>query len=301
MGTEITDIVGVKGVAKVVDNVINKLSLAVNWYFTRETNEDKAAEEYIEEIKKSQLTPLQKAAFISNAKKIIKEYSNQCDIVSKAIEMMGDTEHVYDVDNDWLLEFMDKIKNVSSEEFQMILGKILAGEFENPGSYSIRTLNTLRQLNKYDAECFMKVASLAICYSGNYAIPENKEHLKRYGVAYKDLLHLEECGLIKSQLLGMKLYFKGTNRECVLHNNKILGLVKSNDENSDFFEVGIYAFSKCGEELLTAIDVENNEESFLDMLNSLKNEKQNILVSAHKIVGDTRAKEIRYSLEDLLV
>lgn len=69
MGTEITDIVGVKGVAKVVDNVINKLSLAVNWYFTRETNEDKAAEEYIEEIKKSQLTPLQKAAFISNAKR----------------------------------------------------------------------------------------------------------------------------------------------------------------------------------------------------------------------------------------
>lgn len=74
-----------------------------------------------------------KAALISNARKIVKEYCNQKNIVSIAIQSVKSNAKPENIDDDWLAQFMDKARLVSAEEFQLIWGKILANECNHPG------------------------------------------------------------------------------------------------------------------------------------------------------------------------
>ena len=60
-------------IGKVAEKLIDKISSAIGWVFTHDTPMREATSIYIEEIKKSDLSPLQKAAYISRAKKDIKE------------------------------------------------------------------------------------------------------------------------------------------------------------------------------------------------------------------------------------
>ncbi len=78
-------ILDIDGAADVVNNLLDKLGTAVGWGVNRETPERIAIATYIEDIKNSDYDSLLKAALISQAKKTIKEYCNQKDVVGFAI------------------------------------------------------------------------------------------------------------------------------------------------------------------------------------------------------------------------
>lgn len=88
MGT-LTDLLGTGEAATALGGVItallDKLSHAVGWCANHDTPNRVAINTYIAEIQNSNIDPLIKAARISNAKKIIREYCNQENIVSIAI------------------------------------------------------------------------------------------------------------------------------------------------------------------------------------------------------------------------
>ncbi len=76
---------------------------------------------------------------------------------------------------------------------QKIWAKILSGEVENPGRTSLRTLDTLRNMTKRDAEMFRDVCDFVI---DNFAFYD-KEYVQSYdALRYDNLLHLQDCGLI---------------------------------------------------------------------------------------------------------
>jgi hypothetical protein len=66
------------------------------------------------------------------------------------------------LDEDWTTRFFRIAEDISSEEMQTLWGKILAGEIKQPKSYSLRTLELIRNLSKNEADIFMKVANFAI-------------------------------------------------------------------------------------------------------------------------------------------
>ena len=78
-------ILDIDGAADVANNLLDKLGTAVGWGVNRETPERIAIATYIEDIKNSDYDSLLKAALISQAKKTIKEYCNQKDVVGFAI------------------------------------------------------------------------------------------------------------------------------------------------------------------------------------------------------------------------
>ena len=57
--------------AKVAISLIEKISSAAGWMVNRDTPNKIAVRGYIESINKSDLSPIEKATFISNANKII--------------------------------------------------------------------------------------------------------------------------------------------------------------------------------------------------------------------------------------
>ncbi|MBE6811195.1 MAG: hypothetical protein E7521_09135 [Ruminococcaceae bacterium] len=103
-------LISLDGFADVANNLIDRLSNAVGWVATHKTPTKIAIDTYIEDIQNSNYDPVTKAALISKAKKTVKEYCNQYDIVNKALEMITPTAEPEKIDSDWLAQFMDKTR-----------------------------------------------------------------------------------------------------------------------------------------------------------------------------------------------
>jgi len=80
-------------------------------------------------------------------------------VVSKAAAVMPDKVSKDSVDKDWILQFFGHAQDVCDEDMQTLWGKILAGETSKPRSYSKRTLQFLKTLDKWEAEMFSSYCS----------------------------------------------------------------------------------------------------------------------------------------------
>ena len=99
------------------------------------------------------------------------------------------------LDEDWTTRFFNIAEEVSNEEMQALWGKILAGEIKQPKTYSLRTLELIRNLSKAEANTFMKVANFAVKYgNANFLFTTNDDNLlsKTYNIHYGDIALLTE-------------------------------------------------------------------------------------------------------------
>lgn len=327
-------LVDLNGFSDVVNNLINKISSAISWKITRDTPEKIAIDTYIEELKNSNLSPLHKAALIYDAKKTIKEYINQNDIVQKAIPMLYGEDHAQEIEDDWIASYMDKAKLISDEDVQLLWAKILAGEAEKPGSYSLRTLDTLKNISKKEVEIFQKAAKLSVRNGAKRFLYANNELLRKYDLSLDELIVLEECGLINVQVFGFTVSIdEGSQGNSLLLNNQnIIGIIKASDKTSDkakqSVQIGVYVFSESGRELIQAINSGENDnpgeddnsgendnpgkddnskkvDSYIvEVLkkikeDSLKNDKK-VQITAHRIEKYGANGEISYDAFDLI-
>jgi hypothetical protein len=98
-----------------------------------------------------------------------------------------------DIDDDWLFRWRDNASEVSSDELRSIWGKVLAGEVKAPGSYSLRTLEFLRNLSKEEAEAIAKLSRFVIdglIFRGSDNFLENE------GINFDFLLKMQDLGVI---------------------------------------------------------------------------------------------------------
>ena len=107
------------------------------------------------------------------------------------------------VDKDWVNTFFDSVANVSNEQMQMIWGKILAGEIEEPGSCSIRTLDTLKKMTHKEAELFTSLFPYILkCWGDeqrsfqDYFIAYNIT--EKININYPTIILLNEAGIISA-------------------------------------------------------------------------------------------------------
>ena len=150
------------GLSEVALSLIKKGSSAIGWVFNRETPKKLANNYFIEEVKNSDLDIFEKTALIANSKRIIKETLNKKDILERAILHLKDTAKPEQIDDDWLAQFMDKARLVSDDEIQMIWGRILAEECNDPGCVPRGLLHILEQMDKNDAKHFTALCSFSV-------------------------------------------------------------------------------------------------------------------------------------------
>ena len=65
-------------------------------------------------------------------------------------------------EEDWLFRWRDHAGSVSSDELQALWGRVLAGEIKTPGSYSLRTLDFLRNLSQAEAQKIEKFSQFVV-------------------------------------------------------------------------------------------------------------------------------------------
>lgn len=66
------------------------------------------------------------------------------------------------VNKDWINRFFSIVEDISDETLHQLWGHILAGEVKQPNSYSLRTLELLRNITKEEADLFVRSASFYI-------------------------------------------------------------------------------------------------------------------------------------------
>ena len=99
-----------------------------------------------------------------------KKLENTSKVIQNTANILKDKESVSDepVDKDWLTRFFRITEDISNEEMQNLWSKILADEIEKPNSYSLRTLQVLKNISSKEAKLFTKFVNLCFKFSFIY-------------------------------------------------------------------------------------------------------------------------------------
>lgn len=110
------------------------------------------------------------------------------------------------IDQDWLIRFFNSVEDISNEQMQRLWGKLLAGETMKPRTFSIRTLNILKNLTHSEAELFKRVSPYVLSCPGNdkksfldYYLPHplsNVSLLEKNNIFFPEIMILNEAGII---------------------------------------------------------------------------------------------------------
>ena len=216
-----------------------------------------------------------------------KEQQNVEEITGIAAEELAHEETVSSesVEDDWIARFFDAAQLISDEQMQVLWGKILAGEIKQPHSYSLRTLELLRNISKIEAELFTKVAKIAIqSNAGAFVInPENGKYLEdNFDITFGHWLRLSELGLISPQDLSRthkKLDISAT--VVYLCGDMIVVVEKPADDPEYRFPIKL--FTSIGTELVSLVNKEMPETYIHKFASMVK--QNNAKVTYGKIIG----------------
>ena len=189
------------------------------------------------------------------------------------------------VDKDWITRFFSYAEDISDEEMQELWARILAGEVERPKSYSLRTLDVLRNLSREEADVFMKFAALNIkssekCFILNF---KNEALLKyKYGLNFNDRLLLEELGIITANDLQLEIKNTGNNPQSSVFKIGNTIVIQHKEANKPKQLLEVLVFTKIGQQLLNLVKTSPNLD-YIQLLASKLN-RQNGLIQYRRIL-----------------
>lgn len=119
------------------------------------------------------------------------------------------------VDPDWFFAFTQLAENIHSPAMQSLWGQIFAVEISHPGSFSLRSLETLKVLTQRDAKVFSRAVALSSRRLGDtvpriivgvhqrpsfWSMLSHRQpeplNLATFGLSYPDILALTDMKLI---------------------------------------------------------------------------------------------------------
>lgn len=175
-------------------------------------------------------------------------------ITKKAIPQLKEGADPAQIERDWMVDFFDKSRIVSDEEMQNLWSAILAGEANQPGTYSKRTLHLMASLDKKDALLFTKLCGF-VWFIGTpvpMIFDSQNDIYTNNGINFTSLKHLDAIGLISFESLSgyqRKGFSKITN---AIYGGKVVTLEFSQDEGNNlslghalFTDVGLQLAQFC--------------------------------------------------------
>lgn len=187
------------------------------------------------------------------------------------------------VDDDWIVRFTNIAKDVSSEDMQRVWAKILAGEVGSPGSFSLRTLDVIRNLSQHEAATFQKLVPYIICANNDLFVTNESNIYEKYGITFEDLILLDECGLLSSAgLVNLTQTVNGVPGLIVHTKERLLALDKA-DNFPVKFTFGIHSLTSAGKELFQILESSPNEAYFLDFSEHIFKKSKGMSLSVHQV------------------
>lgn len=199
-------------------------------------------------------------------------------------------DYFNEFDFDWFVRFFDSVGNISNEKMQDLWSKVLAGEINNQGSFSLRTLETLRNMTQREATLFESMSHLVLteknglkfilCMSDDLG----KDINEQYGFFKKEFVLLEECGILSSIRNDNRIRLE-ESLNGIWNNSIIITLnYKRADCVINSYKYSSYTLTQTGCQLLNIINGVSDEKYLLDIGKELSQKYSgNLLVRAHRI------------------
>lgn len=194
------------------------------------------------------MLPEMKSAAISIIEKEARRLKTRKRIVEKAASIKSDDENISDEKptDDWMARFFNTVEDITEDTMQNLWAQILAGEVKRPHSFSLRTLDILRNMTKEDAELYVKSIK-SYCFDG--VLLTDTE----YGVSLEDRITLCEMGLLSPDELTKTLIVAQEKQHLQLNRDYILWLEKDASYNIEVL-FNCRTLTKAGKELLQLVD-----------------------------------------------
>ena len=205
---------------------------------------------------------------------------NTIAVIEKAQAHFTEGEKVSDepVDEGWKNRFFGIVEEISDEELREIWGCVLAGEVKKPKSYSLRTLEILRNTTKEEAAIIVKAAPFVLKGMSLY---------KDKSLSMEDNLVLREVGIILDEGLGLQYKWNIEKHKpfyTTLSELWVLGL-HNDSENVIKCQPNVYKLSTAGREIFNLVNVsEEDRQSFYKSLADTFRENGINRITLHKIV-----------------
>lgn len=171
-------------------------------------------------------------------------------ITKKAIPQLKEGADPGKIERDWIVDFFDKSRIVSDEEMQTLWSSILAGEANQPGTYSKRTLHLMASLDKKDAQLFTKLCGF-VWFIGTpvpLVFDSQNEIYTNNGVNFTSLKHLDAIGLISFESVSGYVRKGLPKTALTAYAGKPAILEFPNDENNQL-NIGHALFTDAGTQL----------------------------------------------------
>lgn len=162
-------------------------------------------------------------------------------------------------DIDWIKKFFSFSQDISNEQMQNLWSKILSGQLINSGHFSYKTMSTLADMRKEEADLFSRLCSYVVIIDGSRLVPlvfsdtsdDNKYNNGAFN--FEELQFLVSIGLIHFDNFGgfgLTVTKKDFNIKC---GNKFF-VINTNEEKTTF-GVGKVLLTKEGQELFSVVSV----------------------------------------------
>ncbi len=235
-----------------------------------------AEKKFVQQIVREQVNA-DKACEVA-ARQILQESTSSYTKQKKSSVTDSESEEIEEINDDWLNQYEKEVRLKSTEEMQLLFGRILAGEIQRPSSFSIKTVKLLGELDNSVATLFQHICSLCISLRANNTIYDARvvsltgnaasNSLLNYGLNFNHLNLLHEHGLIISDYNSYFNY-----RMCVADKERQVVKFGFSYQNQDWAftptvdrpkeqELNLHGvlLSQAGKELLSIVDLEHDEE-----------------------------------------
>jgi len=201
----------------------------------------------------------------------LRKQTNLENVINGAFNYIGNDISHDPVDPDWIQALIGYAEEANSEQIQDLWSRVLAGETESPGSFSLRAMEALKKMSRKNAEQFQKACQIAskteksdqnkiiLAVNPNRkGLPCGNINLHEYGYDLMDHLTLVDLGLIYDE----KIYYSitcNTNMIVAGYNINLTPLTEKPDIIS-------YNFTQIGNELANLI-INSRHKNYLETFN----------------------------------
>lgn len=287
--------VNTDGLAKLGETIFYSLGLTAYGRKKMANAESYAALKQAETDTQVQLLKLKGEDEIVNyvLAKETRKINNTKSVIEKAASHFLEGEKVSDepVKTDWTNRFLGIVEDISDETLQDIWGRILAGEVKHPNSFSLRTLDLLRNITKEEAELFVKASTFYI--EKGYICTED------FALSLHETLLLGETGFINNEELTNTWTVEQNDKLNVIIDRNVLFILHNNSDKQIKCRLSIKKLSKSGIEILSLVDRPDRTD-FYNSLARLFKSKGVSHVFKHEILEYGEIYRYRTAGEELL-
>lgn len=219
-----------------------------------------------------------------------KRLNNVKRVTEKAKACVAADEAVSDekVNDDWLNRFNAIVEEVSEETMQNVWALILSGEIKKPKSFSLRTLDAVKNMTKEEADLYVK-AMQYMCLD-NFILTGSE-----YGVSLDDVIKLIDMGVMLPDDLERNVNLdKGDNIIGMDHDHILIA--KNESEGKILVKFNGRRLTRAGVEMESLVkDKKENQELYKFVAEKLKKAGAS-QVTIHKVVARKGQGHVEYLL-----